>query len=133
MEGSQMNFNGRVVLVTGSSSGIGYETVKSFALKGAQVVINGTNEDKLNHACTRLKKETNTEILGIIAKVQSSKEVERMVNTVIDRFGHIDILVNNTGIYPTCEVRNMTEEEWDMVMDINAKGPFLVCKAVINI
>ncbi|MDR2132157.1 MAG: SDR family oxidoreductase [Clostridiales Family XIII bacterium] len=126
------NFKDRTVLVTGASKGIGYVIAKSFAQRGAKVALNATNQERLREACESLRKETGGEIFAAPGAVQIAGDAKKIIEDTIAHFGQIDILVNNAGVYPTCEVRRITEEEWDRVMAINAKGSFLMCRDVVN-
>jgi 3-oxoacyl-[acyl-carrier protein] reductase len=126
------DFKGRTVLVTGASKGIGCVIAETFAKRGADVVLNATNTERLLAACETLRKDARGEVLAAPGAVQVADDVKRIVDEAVARFGKIDVLVNNAGVYPTCEVRNMREDEWDRVMAINAKGTFLMCREVVN-
>lgn len=126
------DFKNRVVLVTGSTKGIGYTIALRFARLGAKIVINGSNQERLDAACKRLKEETGAEVLGALGKVQIEDSAKAVVALAIKEFGRIDILVNNVGVYPGKELKDLSADEWDRVMDINAKGTFLPCREVVN-
>ncbi len=116
------DFKNRVVLVTGSTKGIGYTIALRFARLGAKIVINGSNRERLDAACKRLKEETGAEVLGALGKVQIEDNAKAVVALAIKEFGRIDILVNNVGVYPGKELKDLSADEWDRVMDINAKS-----------
>lgn len=124
---------GRTALVTGGTSGIGYEVAKAYINAGARVVITGRNEGKVKKACGAIDKEVsrkgnifgivmnNTDVKSMPSKLQ---DIERVLGT-----GHIDILVNNAGVVGG-EVKDCTEELYDMILDTNLKGTFFLSKLV---
>ncbi len=121
----------KVVLVTGSSRGIGRECIISFAKKGYNVVINyNSSEDKAKELQEYVEKEYNVETLCIKCDVSKEDEVIDMVNTIIEKFKRIDILVNNAGIAIDCPFEEKTVENFRKTLDINLIGTFLVSKYV---
>ncbi len=122
-------FEGRVVLVTGGSSGIGYATAKAFLDEGAKVTITGRNAVRLERAEKELRRFGS--ILAVRGDVAKAADARRMVSRTAKRFGPIDVLVNNAGIYVSKPVEAISEREYDDVMDINMKGTFLCTKFVI--
>lgn len=124
---------GRTALVTGGTSGIGYEVAKSYINAGARVVITGRNEEKVKKACEVIDKEVsrkgnifgivmnNTDVKSMPSKLQ---DIERVLGT-----GHIDILVNNAGVVGG-EVKECTEELYNTILDTNLKGTFFLSKLV---
>lgn len=125
-----MNFQGKNVIVTGGSRGIGKSIALGFAKKGANVIINYNSSDVL-------AKEVVAEIeaLGVKAKaykcnVAIPEEVEGFVKEVYSDFDNVDVLVNNAGITNDGLLIRMKENDWDSVMDVNLKGTFLCTKEV---
>ena len=121
----------KVVLVTGSSRGLGREIIKEFANKGCKVIINYNNsyEDALS-----LKKELiGIDLLLIKCDVSNEDEVKNMINEIVDKFGTIDILVNNAGIARDNFFNEKTLKEFKEVIDVNLIGTYLVSKYVGNI
>lgn len=123
--------DGKVAVVTGATSGIGRAIAELLAKEGAKVAVTGRNVERGNEVVESIRKE------GGIAKfwkldVSNEEEVERVFAEIAREFGKIDILVNNAGITgvdkPTHE---LTEEEWDQVMNVNVKGVFFCTKHVI--
>lgn len=124
---------GRTALVTGGTSGIGYEVAKAYINAGAQVVITGRNEEKVKKACEAIDKEVsrkgnifgivmnNTDVKSMPSKLQ---DIERVLGS-----GHIDILVNNAGVVGG-EVKDCTEELYNTILDTNLKGTFFLSKLV---
>ena len=125
-----MRFKGKVVLITGSTRGIGKEFAMGFAREGADVIINGRNPEKAN-AVAKEVEALGVQSLGVAGDVSSPQEVSRMVEEAIQRFGRIDILINNAGVNPfILEAEKIKVEGWDEVMNVNLKGVFLCCQAV---
>lgn len=121
----------KIVLVTGSSRGIGKAIVTDFAEKGYNVVINYRKEDnEAEKLKEHLEKKYNIEALSIKADVSNEFEVKNMVEQVINKFGKIDVLVNNAGIAIDKEFEDRTVEDWQITLNINLIGPFLVSKYV---
>jgi len=118
-------------LVTGSSSGIGRAAALLFAREGADVVINGRDEKKIASVVKEVEK-LGRRALGIRANVGSFAKVNGMVAQAVQTFGHLDILVSNAGIFHHKMLRQMTEEEWDEVINVDLKGTFNCCRAVID-
>ncbi len=122
-------FEGRVVLVTGGSSGIGYATAKAFLLEGAKVAITGRNAARLERAEAELAREGT--VLAVRGDVSRASDAKRMVSETARRLGPIDVLVNNAGIYLSKPVEAFSEREYDEIMDVNMKGTFLCTKYAI--
>jgi NAD(P)-dependent dehydrogenase (short-subunit alcohol dehydrogenase family) len=122
-------FEGRVVLVTGGSSGIGYATAKAFLEEGAKVAITGRNATRLVRAERELGRFGT--VLGIRGDVSKAADAKRMVSLTAKKLGPLDVLVNNAGIYVNKPVEAFSEREYDEVMDINMKGTFLCTKFAI--
>jgi len=126
-----MRFTGKTALVTGSSSGIGRAAALLFAREGADVVINGRDEKKIASVVKEVEK-LGHRALGIRANVGSFAEVNTMVEKTLQAFGHLDILVSNAGVFHHQMFMQMTEEEWDEVINVDLKGTFNCCRAVID-
>ncbi len=125
-----MKLKGKVVLVTGSTRGIGKEFALGFAKEGADVVINGRNLEKAKSVSKEIE-GLGVRSIAIHADVSLSQDVNRMVEETVHQFGRIDILLNNAGVNPfILEAEKIKEEGWDQVLDVNLKGVFLCCQAV---
>ena len=122
----------KVAIITGGANGLGKATAYKFNEHGAKVIIVDVNQEAGEQVVSELK-EKGGEILFIKTDVSSSADVEKMVNTVVDKFGGIDILINNAGILADAQLVKMTEEQWDRVIGINLKGVFLVGQAVAKV
>lgn len=123
----------KVVLVTGSSRGIGKAIVTDFAEKGYNVVINYRKEEnEANKLREELENMYNIQAITIKADVSNEQEVKNMVQQIVDRFGNIDVLVNNAGIAIDKEFEDRTVEDWQITLNTNLIAPFLVSKYVGN-
>ena len=122
----------RVALVTGGSRGIGRKIAERFAKEGYNLVINyvsdNTNIDEISN---EIKGDSNIEILFVKADVTSFESCENMVKEAMDKFGRIDVLVNNAGITKDGLLMRMQEDDFTRVIDVNLKGTFNVTKNVI--
>lgn len=124
-----MMLEGKVIIVTGATDGIGKATAILFAKEGAKVVMAARGEAKGKVALEGVKKVG--EAIFCKADVSKSTEVKNMIGEAIQRYGRIDVLVNNAGVSPIGNVVDTSEEDWDYAININLKGVFLCCKYVI--
>jgi len=116
----------KVAIITGAAQGIGYATAELFAAEGAKVVIVDANAAKALTAAASLGG------LGLACDVAKFEQCEAVVKAVMDAYGRIDILVNNAGIAKDNLLMRMTEEQWDLVLDVNLKGAFNFVKASVR-
>jgi NAD(P)-dependent dehydrogenase (short-subunit alcohol dehydrogenase family) len=124
------DLSGRVAIVTGGSRGIGHAISRKLARAGAGVVIAARTMVDAEQVAAEVGEEGGP-ALAVACDVADAGDVDRMVAATLDRFGRIDVVVNNAGISPVRkELQDLTEEEWDRVLGVNLKGPFLVCRAV---
>ncbi len=119
-----------VVFVTGGSRGIGKQVALTYAEHGYNVVINYVSDKTDVEALKKEFDEKGVESLILKADVSNQQEIDEIVKKAIDKFGKIDVLVNNAGITKDNLLMRMKEEEFDRVIEINLKGTFLVTKAV---
>ncbi len=120
----------KVAIITGSARGIGKAIAEEYAKNGAKVVISDILQELADETAKELQKKYNIETLAIKADVSKMEEVETLVKTTIEKFGSIDIIVNNAGITRDNLIMRMSEDEWNLVIDINLKGVFNCIKAV---
>lgn len=127
-----MNLEGKVALITGGSRGIGKSIALKLASLGANVIINySSNETKANKVVDEIK-ELGSEGIAIKADVSNVEQAKNLIDEALSKFNKIDILVNNAGITKDNLIMRMTEEDWDLVLDINLKGSFNVTKSIIR-
>src|SRR5580698_711676 len=121
---------GRVALITGGASGIGKAAARLFLAEGAKVVIADINSDALDQALAELRVGGH-EVVGVQGDVRSMQDAAEMVRTAIDSFGRLDILFCNAGITSVMPISELTEQEWDAVIDTNLKGMFTLVKHAV--
>ena len=121
----------QVVLITGGSRGIGKALARAFTLAGARTFLTARSQTDLDRVVTSIQK-LGGECFGQAADVRRSQEVQGLVDAAVKRFGRIDTLINNAGLFhDNLPLYQLNESAWDEVMDVNLKGSFLCCKYVI--
>ncbi len=125
-----MRVEGKVALITGGSLGIGKATALLFAKEGAKVVITGRTEKTLKEAVNEAKKQ-GLEIDYFVSDVTKEEDCEAAGDYTVNKYGRIDILINNAGVSQGGETHKISTETWDKTFDINVKGTFLMSKYTI--
>jgi len=125
-----MRLEGKVALITGGTSGIGSATAMRFAGEGAAVAITGRNSERGEQVVKDIV-ANGGEALFIRSDVRSSEDCRHAVDQTLERFGKIDVLFNNAGVYHPKSIPDCTEEEWDETIDSSLKGAFLMSKYVL--
>ncbi len=127
-----MRFQNKVAVVTGGGSGIGLEVARRFVLEGGRVVINGRDEQKLKAAALKIDSsgEKATILAGDIAKPETSRE---LIETAHKRFGGVDLLVNNAGVFRPKPFLDLDEQEYDWFLDTILKGKFFAAQAAARL
>jgi len=116
---------GKAAVVTGGGRGIGRAVCLAFAKEGADVIVNYASQDKPAQEVVDLVGQMGRKAVAVKGNVALKADVEKIINTCVDQFGKIDILVNNAGVSKPNMLYKMTEEQWNEVIDIQLKGPFL--------
>lgn len=124
------DLTGKVAVVTGASSGLGADAALIYAKAGADVAILARRVEKLNEVKADIEK-IGRKVIAVGCDVTQEESVKNAMQTVLDTFGHIDILLNNAGIAVKGGVDSMSEEDWDKSFDTNVKGIFLASKYVV--
>ncbi|MBQ3453555.1 MAG: 3-oxoacyl-[Thermoguttaceae bacterium] len=128
----QVDLNGQVAVVTGATRGIGFGVAKALSKAGAAVACIGTNAEKLNASVEQINADGG-KATAFICNVADSDAVKETAAKILEQYGNrVDILVNNAGITRDTLLRVMTDEQWDDVIAVNLRGPFLVTRAFIS-
>ncbi|MFN7085512.1 MAG: 3-oxoacyl-ACP reductase FabG [Burkholderiales bacterium] len=126
-----MRLQDKVAIVTGAGRGIGQATAVKFAREGARVVACDLTPESLEETL-QFCKETRGEAFGYAADVRDMQSLKSMVDATVARWGRVDCLVNNAGIVSDAQLKNMTEDQFDRVIEINLKGVYNCTKAVVD-
>lgn len=126
--------NGDIVLITGGTRGIGYAAAARFLKNGDRVAILCRHKNHVETAAEQLKALAPADaVLGMAGDVREVKDVRRIVSNTLDRFGRIDVLVNNAGVAVWKPIEETSEQEWDETLDTNLKGSFLFTREVVPV
>ncbi|GAI87884.1 unnamed protein product, partial [marine sediment metagenome] len=126
-----MNLVNKVAIVTGAGRGIGKAIAIALAREGANIIAIDVDIQTAEKVAKEIK-SLDRQAWAIQVDVSDSKEVNRMVQLVLKKFKRVDILVNNAAIIRRGSIEDLTEEDWDRVMDVNLKGTFNCMKAVVG-
>jgi NAD(P)-dependent dehydrogenase (short-subunit alcohol dehydrogenase family) len=124
--------DGKIALVTGASSGIGFGIARGLAAEGASLVLTARNAARLSQNAEELSK-SRTAVLAIPADVTDEAQVQEIFRQTMEQFGKLDLLVNNAGIFDGGPVDELSVEAWDRVMATNLRGPFLCTREAMRI
>lgn len=127
----ELTFNEKIVIVTGAGRGIGLTIARTFAENGATVILSDYNQEALADAIS-LFREKQFKFDAIPCNVTDAAAAQVLIDTVIQKYSRIDILINNAGITRDTILLRMKEEQWDAVLDTNLKGTFIVCRAAVK-
>jgi 3-oxoacyl-[acyl-carrier protein] reductase len=122
---------GKVAVVTGAGRGIGRSIALALAAQGAQVAVWTLSSQRAEEVAAEIE-QTGGQGIPVQVDVSVSSQVEAATETVLERFGRIDVLVNNAALAQNVTIEEMKESDWDQIMAVNTKGTFLCCKAVMN-
>jgi len=122
-----MRLKQKVAIVTGASRGLGRAISVALAKEGANLVL--ADKDSPDETA-KLIQEIGQRTLPVRLDIRNAADVDKMVSRTVEEYGKIDVLVNNAGVFISAKVVDMAEDEWNFVLDVNAKGPFLCCRAV---
>src|SRR4029078_7753583 len=126
----RFRLDGKVALVTGGARGLGKTMATALAEAGATIALAGRSKAACQDAATAIPNATGRKALAFAADVTKIADVEQLANDVEGELGQIDILVNNAGINIRGPIQQLTEADWDAVVDTNLKRPFLCARAI---
>ena len=122
----------KVVIITGGTRGIGYETVKKFLENGAKVALLGSREESVNKALSSLKEENSSyKVIGFYPDLTKEEEIRETFEKIEKEFGKIDCLINNAGLSSSTKIENYTTEEENKIIDLNIKAVYLCSKVAV--
>jgi meso-butanediol dehydrogenase / (S,S)-butanediol dehydrogenase / diacetyl reductase len=121
---------GKNALITGGGTGIGRAIALAFAAEGAQVAVAGRREEKLREVVSEIE-QRGGKALAVACDVAQATDAERAVRETVERFGGMNVLVNCAGMVSATTVETIGEENWDRLMTVNVKGPFLMSRAAL--
>lgn len=116
------NIKGKVVVITGASSGLGEATARHLAAKGAHVVLGARREDRLQNISEEINSKNEGKAAFIATDVTKKEDVQALVDKAVSEFGKIDVMVNNAGLMAIAPMSEVKVDEWDRMIDINVKG-----------
>ncbi len=123
-----MKLENKVAIVTGAGRNIGEEVAVWFAREGARVAVVDLDQGRGEKVASAINAQHKDRAIAVVCDVSSSADVEKMVRTVVDKWGGVDILVNNAAWTDRKNILDLTEQEWDKVMDVSLKSVFLCSK-----
>lgn len=126
-------FENKVAIVTGAAKGIGYGIALTLAKEKAKVVLGDFDQATNENSAKEIEKITGSECLAIKCDVSKKEDTDNLVEAALEKFGAVDVLVNNAGIYPYNAFLEMSEADWDRVININLKSVFLCSQAAAKV
>jgi len=127
-----MNMENKTCLVTGSARGIGFAIAKELGKNGARIVLSDVLEKELDSSANALRQE-GIECLNVVADVTKADHARSLIEKTSEKFGSVDVLVNNAGVTRDTLLVRMSEQDWDLVLSVNLKGAFLMTQAVAKV
>ncbi len=121
----------KVVIVTGGTRGIGYSIVKKFLENKAEVILFGSREESVNKAVASLKEE-GYEVMGLYPNLSSLEEVKVAFEKVVEKYGKLDVLINNAGVSSSMPFDKYTEDEYNKLVDLNIKAVYNCSKVAVE-
>ncbi|WP_345156452.1 SDR family oxidoreductase [Pontibacter saemangeumensis] len=117
----ESNIKGKVVVITGASSGMGQAAAKHLSALGATVVLGARRADRIEKLAKEIQ-ENSGKALAIAVDVTQREQVKKLVDSTVQQFGRVDVILNNAGIMPLSPMDRLNVEEWDKMIDVNIKG-----------
>ncbi|WP_028977585.1 SDR family oxidoreductase [Sporolactobacillus terrae] len=124
------NINGKIIVITGASSGIGEATARKLSAEGGTVVLGARRTERLEKLAADLRK-AGGEVAFQQTDVSNKMDIQALVQTAVEKYGHVDVLFNNAGLMPLSPLRDLKVEEWERMIDVNIKGVLYGIAAVL--
>jgi NADP-dependent 3-hydroxy acid dehydrogenase YdfG len=121
MNENHENIQGKIIVITGASSGLGEATARYLCVRGATVVLGARRVDRLQQLADELN-AAGGKALAIATDVTKHEQVKQLVDTAVERFGRIDVMLNNAGLMPHSPLERLKIDDWDRTIDVNIKG-----------
>ncbi|MFP7707348.1 SDR family NAD(P)-dependent oxidoreductase [Trueperella sp. LYQ141] len=125
-----IDLSGKTVLVTGADGGLGQGIVRQFALAGANIAVHAIGPSERAEQMVARLRDSGKQAMNVTGDIRSEAEMAAVAAAVADRFGRIDVLVNNAGIQPLCAMEEMDKATWEQTVDVDLTGTFVVTQAV---
>ena len=126
------NIRGKVIVITGASSGMGEATARGLAAQGAKVVLGARRADRLAQIVSDITAQ-GWEAIAVPTDVTQRADLQKLVDTAISTYGRIDVLFNNAGLMPLSPLESLRIDEWDQMIDVNMKGTLYGIAAVLQL
>jgi NADP-dependent 3-hydroxy acid dehydrogenase YdfG len=126
------NIEGKVVVITGASSGLGEATARLLSAEGASVVLGARREDRIRSLADELIGRGG-KALAVVTDVTKRDQVDRLVGAAVKTYGRVDVMINNAGLMPQSPLDRLKVDEWDRMIDVNIKGVLYGIAAVLPI
>ncbi len=127
-----MNFEGKVAVITGGRRGIGRAIAALLGQRGASILVADRSVEDSQQAADEISSDCGCRAIAAAVDVANLQSAQSLINTAVEAFGRVDILVNNAGVTRDTLIMRMEESDWDMVLDVNLKGTWNCCKAVVR-
>ena len=124
------NIKGKVIVITGASSGLGEATAIHLAALGANLVLGARRADRINALADKLS-STTVKVFAQVTDVTDRNQVKSLVDLAITKFGHVDVIINNAGVMPQSMLESLLIDDWDSMIDVNIKGVLYGIAAVL--
>lgn len=116
------NIEGKVVVITGASSGLGEETARHLAEKGAHVVLGARRTNRIESLADEINSNNNGKAIAVTTDVTKRNQVINLVDRAVVEFGRVDVMLNNAGLMPLSKIEDLKIDEWEQMIDVNLKG-----------
>lgn len=126
------NISGKVIVITGASSGMGEATARDLAAKGARLALGARRQDRLDAIVNEIK-DAGGEALAVATDVTRQEDVQKLVEAAKDAYGRVDVIFNNAGLMPLSPLESQRVDEWNQMIDVNMKGTLYGISAVLPI